>query len=237
MLVALDLTARQAARVLAQAVRGRAKLEIEPRPEAIDAPLWCCVESRDQDTLTVTLVGGGPDRPLPGLIGAMCDVRTVLAGQLYLFSTLIVDASDSTAPRRLTLAIPDVVQVANRRRFARKAPTEPIPVRISVPGHADTFIGTLANISRTGLACRSRRQELEDVLLIGDEVTLEFVLPWVAQVHNLPGVVCLKATDHDHLLVGFEFAASTVAAGARLELLRSVVESETERLLDEEEPR
>jgi len=37
MLVTLDLTTRQAHRVLLQALRTRAKLEIEPRPEAMSA--------------------------------------------------------------------------------------------------------------------------------------------------------------------------------------------------------
>ena len=234
MLVALDLTARQAARVLTQALKTRAKLEIDPRPEFMDSPLWGTLANREQDTLLVHVLDAGQNVALPTLIGAMCDVRTILSEQLYMFSTMIVDASTGTAPRHISLAVPDVIQVANRRRFARRSPIEPIPVRLTVPGAAQPFVGNLANISRNGLACRAPRRELEDLLLIGDEIGLEFALPWANQLYALGATVCIKTpgTDQDHFTVGFEFVANDAAARATLELLRAALDGETQRLTE-----
>lgn len=234
MLVALDLTVRQAARVLAQAVRTHAKLEIDPRPEFLDAPLWGSVEGQERDLLAVKLLTGGDAIALPKLVGAMCDVRTILSEQLYLFTTVIVDVAAETAPRRLHLAAPQNVQVANRRRYTRKSPLEPIPVRLTLAGRPDPYVGSLANISRTGLACRVLRRELEELLFIGDEVQLEFVLPWATQIYSLPAQICGKnlAPDQEHVSVGFEFIAQTAATQATLELLRVALDNETERLTE-----
>lgn len=234
MLLALDLTARQATRVLTQAVRLRAKLEIDPRPVFLDTPLWGTLEGREQELLVVQLMETRQELVGASLIGAMCDVRAVLSGQLYLFSTLIADATDNTAPRRLTLAVPEVVQVANRRRFTRRSPIEPIPVRLTVPGARDPFVGNLANISRNGIGCRVAKRELEDLLLIGNEVRVEFVLPWTNHVYSLPAEVCTKneCYDQDHLIIGLEFRADEAAARATLELLRTALDNETQRLTE-----
>ncbi|MCK4343116.1 MAG: PilZ domain-containing protein [Phycisphaerae bacterium] len=234
MLVALDLTARQAARVLAQALQTHAKLEIEPRPEYFESPLWGRLESRVQDLLIVHLVDAGREFPLAALIGAMCDVRTIMSGQFYMFTTVIVDTGEGTAPRRLCLAVPDAIQVANRRRHTRKNPIEPVPVRLTLPGVGEPFVGHLANIGRGGLGCRVLQRELDELLLIGNEVRLEFMLPWMSRVYSLPSEVCSKTLSHDkdHLLVGFEFCAPDAAAQATLELLRSVLDNETQRLTE-----
>lgn len=234
MLLALDLTTRQATRVIEQALRTRAKLEIDPRPDFLDSPLWGTLTGRENNLLAITLMNTNSDVPLTTLVGAMCDVRTILSGQLYMFSTVIVDASDATAPRRLTLAVPDLMQVANRRRFTRKSPTEPVPLRLTVPTADQPFVANLANISRSGLGCRVRRKELDNLLLIGDEVGVEFVLPWISQVFTLATEVCTKtpSQDPDHMIVGLEFKTQTSAAQATVDLLRAVLDNETQRLIE-----
>ncbi len=237
MLMALDLTTRQGDRVLAQAVRTHAKFEIEPRPEFLDSPLWGSLESRDQNLLIVNLTNAGKEVPAAALVGVMCDVRTILSEQLYMFSTVIVEAADAGGSRRLTLAVPDAIQVANRRRFARKSSLEPIPVRLTVPGAPESFVGSMANINRTGLGCRVKRRELDGLLLIGEEVQVEFMLPWAHQVYTLPSEVCTKTPceDREYMLAGFEFVAKTPASQASLDLLRTALDSETERLTDMED--
>ena len=232
MLVTLDLTARQAARVLAQAVRLRATLEIEPRPETHNALLWGHLVGREDDLLLVDLHDGGHQIPLSGLYGAMCDVRTILSGQLCLFSTHIADAVEHGVPQRVLLAIPEVVQVANRRRFARKQPSEQIPVRLLVPGGHAPLIATLVNIGASGLACRAAGQLLDELLFIGDELQVEFVLPWTAEIFILPAVVCSKSRggDENLMTIGFEFVARNNEQ--TLERLRAVVSDETARLTE-----
>lgn len=237
MLVTLDLTVRQASRMLAEAVKSRAKLEIDPRPEFRETPLWGTLEGRNQDLLQVNLVDTVHPQTVAELLGVMCDVRTILSGQLYLFSTVILEATDNSAPRRLGLALPDAIQVANRRRYARRSPIEPVPVRLLQGAGTQPLVGTMTNISRSGLGCRLPRQQAEDQLLIGDEVQLEFALPWLNQVYTLPSEVCTKSSslDPDHLTVGFEFVARDAACRATLELVRAAIDNETRRLTEEEE--
>ena len=147
MLVTLDLTTRQAHRVLLQALRMRAKLEIEPRPEAMSALLWGMLAGQENDILLVDLHDAGHEVTLATLVGAMCDVRTILSGQLCLFSSHIVDATAHTVPQRVMLAVPETIQVANRRRFTRKAPIEPVPVRIAVPATETPYIEKESNVT------------------------------------------------------------------------------------------
>ncbi|MEW6250266.1 MAG: PilZ domain-containing protein [Planctomycetota bacterium] len=231
MLVALELHPRQAARVLAQAVRTRVKLEIEPRPEAHNRLLWGTLVERQQDTLLVELHEDGQQRPLAALVGAMCDVRTILSGQLCLFSTFILEARGDAVPARIALAVPDAIQVANRRRFARKAPADPIHVRVLPPGSPVPLIVALANISARGLGCHALSRELDEHLYIGDEVMLEFALPWCGEAFRLPASVCTKAPagEPGHLLIGFELLPR---ASAAIERLRAALTDETVRLTE-----
>lgn len=232
MLVALDLTARQAARVLEQAVRFRAKLEIDPRPEAAGELLWGTLEGREQDLFLVNLHHPGAQGALPHLIGAICDVRMILSDQLCMFSSFVVDVRDNAVPQRLTLAVPDTIQVANRRRFARKSPVEPVPVRLSLGADQANFVAILSNIGPTGLGCRTANRELDEALLIGDEVQLEFVLPWAHDVFTVWAAVCTKnATgDNGHMTVGFEF--DPAKSDACLERLRAALNDEAARLTE-----
>jgi hypothetical protein len=234
MLVTLDLTARQAQRVLGQAIRSRVKLEVEPRPEADNTLLWGTLSGREKDLLVVDLYDHQAHPPPLGmLIGAMCDARLILSGQLCLFSTFIQDVAENAAPRQLMLATPETIQVANRRRFARKAPLEPVPVRFLPAGSTTPLVAILSNIGPTGLGCRVVNRELEDLLFIGDEVELEFVLPWSNEVYTLRAAVCNKnrCREEGHLLVGFEFVQENEAALVRL---RAALSDETARLTERE---
>ncbi len=232
MLVALDLTARQAARVLEQAVRSRVKLEIDPRPEATGALLWGTLEGREDDIFLVNLYHPGAQAALPHLVGAMCDVRMILSDQLCMFSSFVVDVRDNTVPQRLTLAVPDTIQVANRRRFTRKTPTEPVPVRLSLGPAQGNFVAILCNIGPTGLGCRTTNPELDEALLIGDEVQLEFVLPWAHDVFTVRASVCTKngTGEEGHMTVGFDF--NLAQSDASLESLRAALNDEAARLTE-----
>ncbi|MBK9118341.1 MAG: PilZ domain-containing protein [Phycisphaerales bacterium] len=209
MVVVLDLTARQAARVLAQAVHTRAKLELEPRPEQCSELLWGTLAGRQDEALQIDLHDCDHVPALDLLVGAMCDVRTILSGQLCMFSSYFLEVQSSRVPRRLTLAVPSAIQVANRRRFARRNPTEPVPVRLTLGSQHPPYVAILANIGPQGLGCRVVSRELDDLLLIGDELQIEFVLPWCSDLFTLPAAVCSKTPcgEEGHMIVGLEFVS------------------------------
>lgn len=236
MISSLDLTERQAARVLEQAVRLRAKLEIEPRPELHLDPLWGIVAGREQDLISVELLGARGEAPIRSLMGCMCEARTILAGQLYIFETAIVDVSERTAPIRIALTAPAMIRVANRRRFGRRAPVDAVPVRMLPAGAAQPVVGALSDLSRTGLGVRVARAGADGLLLIGDQVDIEFSLPWSKTVYALAAAVCSKTAcqGSDEMAIGLEFSPIDATQKASLELLRATLDSEHDRLLDTE---
>jgi hypothetical protein len=239
MLTALDLTSSQMSRVIAQAVRLRAKLEIEPYPDACSHLIWASVEGRENNCLRVDLVDGYEEGLPNALVGAYCDVRTVLSGQLYLFTTTVLELHDRTNPPRLLLAEPENMQVANRRRFVRKAPADPVTIElISKTATRGMLAGDLWNIGANGLAVR-------------------VTLPWSGEPFDLEASVCSKGNtpEPDHLITGLEFCTPQCAASmtdaqsrpvgpicsasanpdqqqAELDRLREIIAEETNRLLE-----
>ncbi len=225
MLAAVDLTPRQAARVIEQAVRSRARVEIEARSR--EGAISGTLGERQDHLLCVQLHNRERDWPLAGLLGAFCDVKTVLSGHLYIFSTCVVDVADQASPQRLFLEVPPAVQVVNRRKFDRRNATEDVEVQFWPPGAPQPIVARLCNIGLGGLGCRGPRQELEDLLLIGEEVRITFQLPGSADVYDLATVVCVKtaAGDGQNLDVGLEFplVAPESPAAPTLSQLRSVL--------------
>ena len=205
MLVAIDLTQRQAARVLEQGLQTRVRVDIEPRSQKV--VLCGSLVAKERDLLRVDLHDYGHDWPLSGLVGALCEVKTTLSGQLYLFSTCIVDAIDDALPQHLLLAIPGVIQVANRRRFDRKPLNEELLIQVWPDGGTSSIQGVLLDIGHGGLSCRLPKREAEELLLIDDTIRLHFQLPGIEEPFDIPALVGVKTTssEEQYLKIGLEF--------------------------------
>lgn len=206
MLVALDLTQRQMQRVLEQALRTRPTLELETRTRP-DAGILCGRLSERRDNLLhVQINDRRCDAPLCALVGAFCDVRIAVGGEMYLFTTCIVDVDEESAPRRVSLATPQSMQVANRRKFMRRRFRQKTEVRISAEEFDEPLVTELCDVGGDGLACRGPRADL-DTLLVGDPVLIEFDLPGVSETFNLTATVCSKtpADGREYLILGVEF--------------------------------
>ncbi|MFH1747402.1 MAG: PilZ domain-containing protein [Planctomycetota bacterium] len=205
MLATIDLTHRQAKRVIEQALRNNGKMDIELRSNA--GSFTGNLVKHQDDMLHVALQDEGGGNTLAPLIGSFCEIKIVLSGNLYLFSSCIVDATEDTTPRTLLLAVPDVAQVCNRRRFDRRTSEHSIVVQLWAPGAADPFIGTLNNIGLAGLSCRMPREGLEQLLLIEDEIPLRFQFPNCGPPFDLMAIVCVKTptSNGEFLNIGLEF--------------------------------
>ena len=225
MLASIDLTSRQAARVLEQAIRTRATVEIEPRSR--DGSIAGTFAGRQQDLLCVELHDIGHDWSITGLIGVFCEVRMTLSAQIYLFTACILDAVEDRTSQRLLLAPPEIVQVANRRCFERLVPPNEVLVQLWPPGASQPVVGLLNNVSPAGLGCRVPRREVDEALLIEDEVRVNFELPRVGESFTLATVVCVKsrAPSAEYMDVGLEFLEQQApgASGQALERLRTVL--------------
>ena len=217
----IDLNARQTRRVLEQAIRAGTALDIEPRTRS-DCVLTGMIAGQEDEVLRVDLTSGAAAMPLHVLVGAYCDVRMVVARQLYMFSTCLIDAIGHGSDQRLLLAVPEGVQVANRRKFERRTLSEFAQVRLWPKNTPTPYIGELCNLSCDGIACRMVRGDLDELLLVGDVIEVGFDLPGDHESFRLPAIVCDKAPtkDHQQLLVGLEFAKNGNDALARLALDR-----------------
>jgi hypothetical protein len=209
MQLAIDLTPRQAARVLEQALRAQAGLEIEPRNLPGDERFQGKLVGRDGELLSVELLGGRCALPLSVLIGAFCEVRTALSGELYLFTSCVFDALQSSAPARLLMVVPELIQVANRRQFERTNATVASQVRLWTAGPQTPVVGLLANVSADGLACHLPGMALDEVLALGDELRVSFELAGFDETFELPAVLCSKTLtrDQQQLSLGMKFNA------------------------------
>ncbi len=227
MLFSLDLTPRQANRALEQALRSRALFEVDARSAPADEALLGTLVEREGRLLHIQLQDRGYTPMLTHLVGSYCDVRLMLSGQLFLFSTCILDLFDATNPPRLVLAQPEAMQVANRRRFER-AIVQPVePLSVFSPSAPAPRVGMLGDISGDGILCHLPGNEWADVLLVGDPARVVFELPGHDEPFDLPVTICNKtfSAEQNQLSVGLTFApdAADSAAQAAIERLRSVL--------------
>lgn len=204
----IQMTPRQSARVLEQALRTHARLHIEVRCVSSEEVLTGTLERREGQLLWID-VGDLSLERATGWIGAFCDVQTVLSGQLYCFTTCIIDIGET--PRRLLLAVPQVVLVANRRRYERRELAMTLPLRLWTDTTARAVEGELLNLSSTGLACRMPRADLDDLLCVGDVVRTQFELPWFDETFDVQAAVCSFANGdtRERFVMGLEFIPDT----------------------------
>lgn len=209
MLYALDLTQRQAKRVLEQALRTKAPLSIEPRNSPDDRPICGRLKSIDGNLLYLDLSDDAGETNMTGLIGTFCDVQTILSEQIYLFASCVLDVYDTTAPRSLVLALPDSIQVGNRRRFVRRTLARSSTVEVTTDEAGEPCQADLCNLGGNGLACRISK-EMDSFLLIGEQVRIRFDVPGLPDIIDVAAIVCNKTPtgDHNAMLVGLQFDLS-----------------------------
>lgn len=224
---AFDLSPRQAARVLEQALRTRATVEVETRQLPDDSFIHGILEKREGRILEMLVESIPPGVWPAGLTGAFCEVRVRLSEHVYLFTTFIPEVLEETRPLRLRLAVPEVIQVANRRRFERLCVPAAAQVHIQARQRAQVHVGLLADVSASGLSCAIPTPEHDEVLLVGDVLHVTFELPGFDEKFELPVVVCNKALSRDRqlLTIGLEFhvAGGDPSASAHLERLQAAL--------------
>lgn len=228
---AFELTPRQSARLVEQALRARAALEIEPRTALDGHVIHGTLDGREGNLLSVRLAPAEGDGLPTGLVGVFCDVHMVQSEQLYCFSTCVLDVSDTGSPVYLLLATPEFVQVSNRRRFERHSVPVAAQVRIAPQSPSPTYVALLADVSVVGLACSLPNPTDDQALLIGDPVRLNFELPGLDRSFDLPAIVCNKSVTADKqlLTLGLEFAVPPGERDARetYERLKAAIYSMT----------
>lgn len=218
--LSLNLTPRQAARVMEQAVRANVHVTLEPRSRVDLGTFDGVVSCREGNLLRVDLPNCGNRGHLIELIGAFCDARLHLDDELYLFTSNILDVVDDLEPPRLLLAIPEQLQVLNRRRFERTSAVIASQARLWPDGQP-AAVGLLASVSASGAAINLPGPDADEYLYVGDAVRVNFEIAGFNGRFEVPATICNKSMNADRsvLTVGVEFAKSGNVAD-RQELAR-----------------
>jgi len=174
-----------------------------------------------EDALAITAASGFSSRAadiqaverFSPLIGTYCDVVMEVGENRYLFSSDVARVEPAGPGRpgvRFYLTRPDVIQVAQRRRFRRIQLPHASQVEIQwrgEDGRTTGGVGWLYNIGQDGIACRTDTL-LADRLCIGQEVTIDFALrPGEPEHYVLDAVICNKtpAGTQDRTIIGMQF--------------------------------
>lgn len=252
---AIELSHRQSARTIEQAIRHQAPIIIEPRIWPAEHRLIAQLEpptepgeaqnrelilsfDRPPSAPELDGAGDGPAIEAPAsattladlapLIGSYCDAALHLGEQLYLFSTDVVAAeADENGRLRMRITRPDILQVAQRRRFRRIELAHSAQVDLAWAHEDNPRMGGVAwlcNISGEGMACRTE-ERVADTLWIGEQVIAEFSLvPGSHERFRLEGLLVSKSPNKEtgKVVLGIQFTSEGLQQGTAesLRLLR-----------------
>lgn len=219
----MPLQPKQTARLIEQAVRCRAAIELEPRNRVGNEPLRGVLTGREDHLLALELRDGAGG-VLLDLVGACAEARFAMQDQLYLFSTSVLDVVDEQNPPRLLLTEPDLINAINRRRFERTNGVISSQVRLYPEDGAPPHVGLLGSVSIGGLSCELPGTQLDERLYVGDPARVEFELAGLESEFKLPVVICTKSFNRDKtvLSVGLEFQTPPPGSPAEREIERLV---------------
>lgn len=217
---AIDLSPRQSARTLEQAVRYQATVLIEPGLWPDSDGMKGRLAALEADNLRAELTEPSMLRP-SAMVGSECDVTLLLGHDRFLFTTHASDAGHSDKRWWVSLARPTRIQVCQRRRFWRVklAESSQVQLRRDAEGAGSEIRGWLCNISGEGMACLVEAGEAEE-LRIGETIATSFALPDGGPPFRLDAVLCNKTpnAESDRIILGMQFlepASSGTSGPAR----------------------
>lgn len=234
MRVALELPARQASRILEQALRKQATFKFElcngPDTISFEARFF----ERADDLLALEVINLPDDCDPHTWIGQYFDASMELSEELYLFTSSVMDCPGSDGSRIL-VSVPETITVVNRRRFERTNATIASQTRFFFDGDGQGFLGLLSSISGSGLAANLPDTACDPVALVGDVVRVRFELPGFEGDFELPGVLCSKSIEQatQQMRLGVEFEiGDDMGAADDLQRLRACLAEMTINLTE-----
>ena len=216
-----ELNDRQSARVMEQAIRAGTPMRLDPHHASGSEAL--CVQLVDDNPERLTFRYASTQAALAEelISGQYCQVQFALNGAIYMISVHIV--AIEAAEGRLLTSRPNVVQLLERRKFARIQLATRTPVAIRWLDQDRLAEASLFNIAGGGLAFKISK-DFGDKIHVGDLMEVAFELPGLPRRLQFKISICNKTVASDDLsvIVGAQFQETPEdgQAGALDELRR-----------------
>ena len=207
-LFAYELEARQAQRILEQALRAGARVTLTPGTEN-PTPLQGVLVSATAESLWIEV--RQPRIELDaGLQSVCCEGVFELGDTRYLLASNVLAVVSDGEDRRLEIVRPEGLQVLQRRRFWRAQVQDSSPVLVSRPaadGQAPwSCLASMLNVSVDGLACLAERSEA-DATAVGEQLRLVVRVCPAEEPFVVDAVLKSKtaAGTEGQIVLGFQF--------------------------------
>jgi hypothetical protein len=212
--IVIDLDVSTSGRLLEQAVRCRAAIDLVIHAPDLEDHLVGCVASVDRDALQISALSA-PGDILPSVYA---DGTMQLHGQEYLFSTSIINCERRAHDIVIDVVRPAMLQTWQRRRFMRASVADSTDVQIFPRDGAGESVATgrVLNLSPGGLAMRLDARQA-DQLTIESCLQLRFALRPGGEAFVLDAEVRTKTPGGSPgtIIVGVQFTDAACNLEAR----------------------
>lgn len=206
---AIDMNRTQSHRIIEHALRVRAEVSVWPCTQADERPVAGPLAGRTDAGLVIQATHDSA--PLP-LVSAYCEAGFRLDDARFMFSTHIIHVAQDENACRLEIALPDSIQVLQRRRYQRRELRGNATIKIAPPNGAarGAIAAALLNIGPGGLACRCDRASA-DRFGIDAPVRVSFALREGNMAFEFDAHIRGKTSgaEPEHLILAVAFAPNS----------------------------
>lgn len=216
-----ELSDRQSARVIEQAISQQVPVRIDPHHSCGLVPFSAQMVSTDGDQFTFRILEETSPCSEALVPGLYCQAEFSVGGSPYLLNIYLTEIH--LQEHTLCTNRPKLVQVLERRKFMRAQTAPATTITVQWPAESRQALAKLFNIAGGGLAFRIDN-EMADYIAIGDVLEAQFELTGLPNRFAFPINICNKtlASDEQSVIVGAQFQESGpgVQAGDLDELRR-----------------
>lgn len=199
-----ELTDRQSARVIEQAIREEVTIRLDPHYSSGLEPFGVRLVAEEAEHLMFRILEDQGDAGQGLMPGQYCQAQFSLAESVYLLSVYVVELKQ--AEQLLRTGRPKLVQILERRRFIRSGVAAPTTLTLRWLTEDRQTTAPLFNVGGGGLAFRVPK-DVSDAIAIGDVLQVSFELPGLPRQFDLKINICNKtvASDEQSVIIGSQF--------------------------------
>lgn len=199
-----ELTDRQSARVIEQAIREQATIRLDPHYSSGLEPFAVQMTGEDAEYLTFHILEDQGDAGQGLMPGQYCQAQFSLGESVYLLSVYVIELD--AASLTLKTGRPKLVQILERRKFIRTSVAAPTMLTLRWLSQDRQAQASLFNVGGGGLAFRVSK-DLGDDIAVGDLLEIDFELQGIPRQFTFKVNICNKTitSDEQSVIVGSQF--------------------------------